>query len=160
MEVQTFFETYNAATIIALLVCFIVVIQKIYEWVKWGKDRLTDYYNKRKGIEKKEQTIEERIARLEAHDTKQYQQLQDILKAQTEIKTLLLESQEQNRQNEVAGNRYILNEIAEKTLSRGTITQTEYETFCELANRYIAQGGNHSMKEKIIPQVKKLPIQD
>lgn len=160
MELEEFLQNYNFITIVTFLVLFIAVVQKIYDWFKWVKDRLSDYYNKKRGVEKKEDGLEKRLANLEENDKSQKGCLETILNAQAEMKEILLDTREQSRQNEVASNRYILYEIAEKVNERGFITPVEYETFSELANRYISQGGNHIMKEKVIPKIKELPIKE
>lgn len=151
-------ENYTLVEIIIFLLLAVTAVKGAIEGFKYIKGLFDNYHTKKSGEEKKEQTVDERITKLEEHDKWQYNELQIQSAVLMELKQMLVEMKAENDKNVIATNRHALNQIATKVIQRGYITQTEYETFKDLSDIYLAKGGNHTMKDKIIPEVLNLPI--
>lgn len=65
-EILELFNTYGAITVGFIVVTMLVGVRNIYEYLSWLKKKLTDWSDKRNGIERKEISIEERIGALES----------------------------------------------------------------------------------------------
>lgn len=148
----------SGTTVLMLVVFGFVAIKQFYEAVAWAKARLEDWRDKKNGIEKKEASVESRLSLLEERGEWQYQELMK----QSQTLDKIVEMMEKNSADQdavtIATARATLNQIATKSLADGYISEADYETFENLAQIYLAKGGNHTMKQKTIPAVEKLPI--
>lgn len=112
------------------------------------------------GFEEDKQTIEERITVLEKHDNWQYREISKISTGIDEIKDQLNANEKETNQRIIVQYGAELYNLHSKFMTQKYITRAGLETFQLLADTYIACGGNHSIKGKIIPEVMALEIKD
>lgn len=129
-------------------------VKAVYESGKWILDRLNGYHK----IRNEEETIEERIARLEKHDRGQYAKLNEVSE---EIKTIIgMVQKVQDTQARTIIDTYkdTIFGIYHESIEKGNIRQTELDRFLDLVKRYKAAGGDGIVDEKIYPEILELPI--
>lgn len=112
------------------------------------------------GIDEDKETIENRIKTLEKHDNWQYQEILKISKGIDDIKKSLDVNEKETNQRIIVQYGAELYNLHSKFIAQKYITRAGLETFQLLADTYIACGGNHSIKGKIIPEVMALPIKE
>lgn len=112
------------------------------------------------GNEEDKETVENRIKTLEKHDNWQYQEILKISKGIDDIKKSLDINEKETNQRIIVQYGAELYNLHSKFISQKYITRAGLETFQLLADTYIACGGNHSIKGKIIPEVMALPIKE
>ena len=110
------------------------------------------------GNEEDKETVENRIKTLEKHDNWQYQEIQKISRGIDDIKKSLDINEKETNQRIIVQYGAELHNLHSKFMAQKYITRAGLETFQLLADTYIACGGNHSIKGKIIPEVMALPI--
>ena len=112
------------------------------------------------GNEEDKETVENRIKTLEKHDNWQYQEIQKISRGIDDIKKSLDINEKETNQRIIVQYGAELYNLHSKFIAQKYITRAGLETFQLLADTYIACGGNHSIKGKIIPEVMSLPIKE
>lgn len=112
------------------------------------------------GNEEDKETVENRIKTLEKHDNWQYQEILKISKGIDDIKKSLDVNEKEANQRIIVQYGAELYNLHSKFIAQKYITRAGLETFQLLADTYIACGGNHSIKGKIIPEVMALPIKE
>ncbi len=112
------------------------------------------------GNEEDKETVENRIKTLEKHDNWQYQEIQKISRGIDDIKKSLDINEKETNQRIIVQYGAELYNLHSKFMAQKYITRAGLETFQLLADTYIACGGNHSIKGKIIPEVMALPIKE
>ena len=112
------------------------------------------------GNEEDRETVENRIKTLEKHDNWQYQEIQKISRGIDDIKKSLDINEKETNQRIIVQYGAELYNLHSKFMAQKYITRAGLETFQLLADTYIACGGNHSIKGKIIPEVMALPIKE
>lgn len=112
------------------------------------------------GSEEDKESIENRLFILEKHDNWQYKEIVKIAKGIDEIKDKLDVNEKETKQRIIVQYGADLYNLHSKFMAQGYVTRAGLETFQSLAETYIASGGNHSIKGKIIPEVMALPIND
>ena len=112
------------------------------------------------GIDEDKETIENRIKTLEKHDNWQYQEILKISKGIDDIKKSLDINEKETNLRIIVQYGAELYNLHSKFMVQKYITRAGLETFQLLADTYIACGGNHSIKGKIIPEVMALPIKE
>lgn len=143
--------------IFALFITF-VVIKELYGAVKWIKDRLNGYYNIRNTKEEKQETIEERLSKLEKDDEKQFNKL-DILGEKVEkIIGLIKEVQATQAKSIINTHKETIFRIYHEAMKNNFITQAELDRFLEVTSLYKEAGGDGIVDEKIYPEVLQTPI--
>ena len=101
-----------------------------------------------------------RIKTLEKHDNWQYQEILKISKGIDDIKDQLDANEKETNQRIIVQYGAELYNLHSKFMTQKYVTRAGLETFQLLADTYIACGGNHSIKGKIIPEVMALEIKD
>lgn len=112
------------------------------------------------GNEEDKETFENRIKTLEKHDNWQYQEILKISKGIDDIKDQLDANEKETNQRIIVQYGAELYNLHSKFMTQKYVTRAGLETFQLLADTYIACGGNHSIKGKIIPEVMALEIKD
>ena len=112
------------------------------------------------GNEEDKETVENRIKTLEKHDNWQNQEIQKISRGIDDIKKSLDINEKETNQRIIVQYGAELYNLHSKFMAQKYITRAGLETFQLLADTYIACGGNHSIKGKIIPEVMALPIKE
>lgn len=112
------------------------------------------------GNEEDKETVENRIKTLEKHDNWQYQEILKISNGIDDIKDQLDANEKETNQRIIVQYGAELYNLHSKFMTQKYVTRAGLETFQLLADTYIACGGNHSIKGKIIPEVMALEIKD
>lgn len=165
------FSTFTFAEVIAVIVLTILGLKGAVELFKTIKKDLETWYQKKRGIEKKDETIEQRVQRLEENDEKQIKCLDEISdnidkiieridQISSDARIKLDKINEDYRNTTVAESRATLYQLAKELENREYISMAEYETFVDLSQIYLNNGGNSVFKNKIIPTIESLPIKD
>lgn len=152
-------EKYGV-TAIVIIILGCVAAKETVEFISWVKGKLHAWKDKENDKEDKEESVDDRLTRLESHDSWQYEKINEMAESMEDIKELLMQNQEKQDEATVAMCRALLKNIADEALEKQYLTTVEFETFSALADVYIFRKGNHYMKDKIIPEVLKLPIKD
>ena len=144
--------------VVITFILFCLVVRGVIDFVKWIKKSLEDY---RAGKNSKEDevknimslisSLDKRVTMLEEQNALQ----NDCLEAMTHKLDDIAEDQ---RKQTVAAFRSTIMRIHSDVFSRTPprISQIEYETFCDIADIYISKNGNHTAKDKLIPEIKDL----
>lgn len=145
--------TYDLVAIIVFVILSLLSIKQGWELFSWFKGKLKKYHEDKNEQEDEKEDVENRITKLEEHDKWQYDKLNDITNLIVEL---------QNKQNivTIATCRSSLYRLHREFMAQGYLTPIQYETFKDLSDIYIDSGGNHTMANKLIPEVLKLPIKD
>ena len=112
------------------------------------------------GSDEDKETIKNRIKTLENHDNWQYKEIVKISKGVDDIKDRLDTNEKETNQRIIIQYGAELYNLHSKFMAQKYVTRAGLETFQLLADTYIACGGNHSIKGKIIPEVMALEIKD
>lgn len=145
---------------IIIIVMFIAAIKGVYEFIKWIKAELNEWYTKKYTTDEKKENIEERIIQLEKNDEKQFKILDEFSKSLSTIDGKLDDLTSNQAQEAVALTRASLNNMYPILKEQGYLTKSQYETWSNLADIYLARGGNHVFAQKIIPEIEKLEVKD
>lgn len=138
------------------LFIFLFAIKTIIELFSWYKKR----FGIKTGLDTEKETFESRVSKLESHDKWQYNEILKISKGIDEIKERLDANEKETNQRIIVQYGAELYNLHSKFMEQKHTTRAGLETFQLLADTYIACGGNHSIKGKIIPEVISLPIQE
>jgi len=178
--VQTAFE--SPLNSIITIILFIAAIRGIYEMIKWVKGELNTWYQNKHTAEEKDQTLEERIDKLEEDNNRQFEKLESIdatlqnVTATLEVisnetakrlddlqestKKHFEEIDKNSKRRSVIANRSTLYQLHREFMKKESITLAERQMFDAVSAEYLACGGNSVFKNKIIPEVEALPIKD
>ena len=161
MDVIDFLEKYDmASAIIFLVLCFAAIKEVWDNIICWILEKLNLYHRKKSDKEDEKEILNNRIAKLEEHDNWQYNQLLEITNTLKEIRDDMKKNEDYQKQCTVASYRSTIYSLHKDFTEKGYLTQIEYETFKELSDIYIECNGNHTCKDKLIPEVLDLPIKD
>lgn len=151
-------EKYNVGDVLIILILSFLAVKGIITEINNIKTKLKknreEYHEQESDKEDEKEKIEDRLTSLE-EKVKSIDEIMDIVKS---IKSCQDDNQESRRKATVATCRSSLQLLTDKVLEKGYMTQIEYETFDDLAEVYLANRGNHTMKDKVIPKVRKLPV--
>lgn len=157
--VITLIEDYGVTAIIVIIL-FAVAVKQVVEFYSWAKGKLDAWRNAENSKDEQQESVEDRLTRLENHDNWQYEKINDVAESIEDIKELLVQSQDKQDEAAVAMCRALLKNIADDALEKGYLTTIEFETFSALTDVYLFRKGNHYMKDFLIPQVLKLPVKE
>ena len=152
-------ESYGSTAII-IIILGAVAVKQVVEFCSWTKGKLDAWRNKENNKEEQQESVEDRLTRLENNDAWQHNKINDVAESIEDIKELLVQNQERQDEAAVAMCRALLKNIADDALEKGYLTTIEYETFSSLTDVYLFRKGNHYMKDFLIPQVLKLPVKE
>jgi len=155
------------ATIALAFIVIIYAIKEGYELFKWWKGRADDYHGSRKAEEDFPRQVCE-IACTSQEHTETLKKIGDALdginerldKSEEDRRKDLELANEERKKDTIANSRAWLYNLYEQLKDKPNITVNEYETFNDLAERYLAAGGNSVFKDKIIPEIRKKPIDE
>ena len=139
--------------IFALIFAFIA-IKAFYDSIKWIGLRFNDYHN----IKKEEEKTEQRIKELEEQTQEQSEQLSKLNSDIKECINLLTNIQKNQTETTLETNRSVIFRIYHDALKQGSISQTELDRFINIVCKYEEAGGNGIVKDKIYPEILKMPI--
>lgn len=139
---------------------FIAAIKGTYEIVKWIKGELNTWYQNKQKADKKDESLEQRVSMLEKENAKQDEEYAHINDMMQKMNAALELMAQEEKANTVALCRSQLWTMYGKLKDKDTLTTEEYETFTDLADRYLKNGGNSVFKDKIIPHIKSIAVED
>ena len=149
---------YELVSVLILFILFCLAIKGVIDFIGWWKGKLdawrkrtNDGEDKFEGLDKRISSVEDRVLNLEKNDEKMVEQVSDIHQK-------LSDMYEENKMETVASFRSMLYRLSEDIKSRDPvyITDIEYETFKDAADIYVKRGGNHTMRDVIIPEIEAL----
>ena len=100
-----------------------------------------------------------RLETLETYVDSHYKQIESISEDLKNITKTIELNEEKHNAETIATCRSTLYRLYTEAMKKGYVSQIELETFEDIANVYVNAGGNHTMKDKIIPEFYSLPIQ-
>jgi hypothetical protein len=110
------------------------------------------------GIEEDKDNLETRISKLEEHDKWQYNEISKISTGIDDIKNRLDEREKKEKERIITECGAQLYNLHDKFMRQGYVTRAGLETFQKLEEAYVGAGGNHTIKNKIIPEVYGLEV--
>ena len=143
--------------VLIVVLSFILVylfVKGIYQSFKWVVHRLNGYHQ----LKSEEETIEERISKLEKHDKGQYQKLTELGDEMKKIIAMIQKVQDTQARTIVDTYRNSIFAIYHECIEKGNIKQTQLDRFLDLVKRYKEAGGDGIVDQKIYPQILDLPI--
>ena len=171
MDQIEYLSHFSPLEAIGLIVAVVIIISIVWNFSKKVYSELETWRTKKNSIEDEKEGVEKRIAALEANDKRFDDKLDTIAAGVQEVAAgletfsesvnkRLDDMAEETRERSVANARATLYSLAKELEGRDHISKAEYETFSELSQIYIRNGGNSVFKNKIIPFVESLPIKD
>ena len=162
---------YNTWEIVLLLVALVVIIMTGINFLQKVYGFMEDWRRKKNKEEDKDDDMAKRVAALEQSDVVMGGKLDTISAGVQQLAasmTIMSESLNkrlddmavENRKTSVAQARSILYQLASEFEKKDHISTAEYETFTNLSEIYIKNGGNSVFKNKIIPTIEAKPIRD
>lgn len=153
--ISTIVNTDSPILVVVLSIALVYLfIRAVYDAGKWIIDRLNGYHK----IKNEEQTIEQRIAKLEKHDKGQYTKLNELSDQLKKLIDMVQKVQDTQAQIIVDTYRGTIFRIYHDVTNQGKISQTELDRFVDLVHKYKTAGGDGIVDEKVYPQILKLPI--
>lgn len=140
--------------VILAIVLVYLFVKAVYDAGKWILDRLNGYHK----IKNEEETIEERIARLEKHDKGQYTKLNELGEEIKKIIIMVQEVQDTQAKTIIDTYKDTIFAIYHDSIAKGSIRKTELDRFLDIVKRYKEAGGDGIVDEKIYPEILELPI--
>ena len=157
IELITSYGIAGILTVAGLLFMFLKSFTEACVWIyKW----LMKLYKHKKQKDDKEETMENRITKLENHDKWQYDKLIELSDGIHELKGLIINMKKDNDEFVVVTCRSQLYRIHQESVKQGYITKECLKTFSETGKKYEAAGGDDIYHEKLYPEVMSLPIKD
>ncbi len=153
-NIQEFFK--NPLSVMMAFFLMLFVVKEVFELWKWYKGRADDYH-------KSESAKEDFIAKvnvLEDEFIKSAETMADIKKTLLALHERLDNYEEDRKQDFVVSSRATLYQLYETLKDKDELTLSEYETFCNLGEKYLSSGGNGAFRNKIIPEIQCKPIKD
>ena len=151
---QEFFS--NPLNILMSFAIMLFVIKEAGDLLKWYKGKADDYHK----TESKKEDAEEEVNKLK-RDLVEFQQVMyDIKKTLNALHRRLDENETCRKEDFVVSSRATLFQLYEDFKDKEDLTLSEYETFNNLADRYLADGGNGVFRHKIIPEIQEKKIMD
>lgn len=148
----------------------IIIIALVWASAKWIfkeiagvkayiKKYLEDNYTTRKSVDDKEEDTDTRLDNVEQDSAKMQQYLAELHEMLENLCIAMKENNEQNRRTTIATSRSTIYRVCAEALERKYMTQIEFEILDELGDIYISLGGNHTAKDRLLPNTLALPVQ-
>jgi len=153
-------ETVSPTQFVAVIVFLILGLKGASDVIKGIKSNLDNWYSKKRGIEKKDETLEQRVGKLEESDKIQLEKLDQIGAGVQQLAAQLEIMAEDQRKTTVSTARSTLYRLHHDFINKGYLTLAEREMFDDCASVYVSHGGNSVFKTHIIPEIESLPIRE
>ncbi len=147
------------APVVALLVLFYAAqeVIKNWDWVKGRFDGCVQRAIQKNDEEKKEKEIEKKVDELAATSLQHTQSMERLERSLEELNQTMKEGlkrlEDDRKKDTRASARATLLSLYENLKDKDSLELGEYETFSDIAERYIKAGGNGPFKCKIIPEI-------
>lgn len=157
-EIIELISLFTPAQVITFIVLLSLFIKGLIDTIIYFHNLLMNWHKNKNEEEDKEDVINNRIKKLEERDDWKYVKILDLEMGQNSISQKLDELKEKNRLEVIAQYRSTLYRLHKEFTNKGYLTQSEYEMFRDLADIYLAYGGNGYYRHHIIPQIEALEI--
>jgi uncharacterized coiled-coil protein SlyX len=144
----------NWESVIIAIFAILFAIKEIFE----ACSSLKKTFRIKTGADEDKENLEERISKLEKHDNWQYTEINKISQGINDIKSRMDKQEEAEKQRIITQYGADLYNMHDKFMKQEYVTKAGLETFRHMADDYLTAGGNHSIKDKIIPEVYALEI--
>lgn len=159
MEILQLLVKDPLTSVLGALVFFYAIKELVKNW-DWIKERLQGYAKKevsRTDASRKAKEIEQTVNELTVTTEKQSQALERLehsIESLNQTMIAGLAKLENDRKSDTrASLRATLLNLYEKLKDKETLELGEYETFSDVAERYVKAEGNGPFKNKIIPEI-------
>jgi len=160
MEAIETLSQFSPISVIQIISSVIILIVGAGIGIKKAYGVLETWRQKKNGYERKNQTVEERLTKLEDENAQEQEKLDKIDATLQEILANLELITEENRKDTIITNRSLIYRLHAEFVEKGYLTFAESEMFEEISQRYLDAGGNSLFKSHIIPAVQALPVHD
>lgn len=164
-DLQAIFD--NPLSVIGGFFIVVFAIQKLYELGVWIKARLDDYHGevkKKEDIDEEREKLKKQVEEISEISSKHTETLTELTKAiesmNENISKRLDRIEEKAVQDQVISDRATIYHLYETLIDREYLTIAENECFENVANRYMANGGNGAFRQNIIPSIIRKPVKD
>lgn len=93
-ELITLMTEYSAITVVTIVCLLFIIIKKVVDYIAWAYKWGVKLYNRKNKKNNKEESVDDRIKRLEDHDVKQYERLGKIEDTLSKITDAIKNQQE------------------------------------------------------------------
>lgn len=156
MSVITELFKINYITFMVSFFAIIFAVKEVIELYSYFKKK----FNIKTGREQSDDTLENRISRLEQHDKFQYDKLSELSAGIHDIKDLIVSNETRQGKVTVATCRSTLYRLHKEFVSQKFVTREGLKTFLEIGKVYEDANGDDIFHDKLYPEVMKLEIRD
>ena len=146
----------NPLNVMMAFFIMLFVIKELFELFKWYKGRADDYHREQSNKE----DFVEKVNKLEKDFKDTAQLMFDIQKTLDALHNRLDEYELGRKEDFVVSSRSTLYQLYNELDDKDELSISEFETFSNLADRYLENGGNGVFKNKIIPEIQSKSIKD
>lgn len=153
---ELFKNSASWTTVIFVVLVLLFAIKEIISVISYICEK---FGIKTKRITEKE-NFEKRVNKLEQHDERQYNKLNELCNSINDIKATIVKNEEERKSDVVASYRSTLYRLHENFMKNGYVTSSGLKTFVECGKRYEKCGGDDIYHEKLYPEVLSLPVKN
>ena len=146
----------SPSSVILSVLLAIYAIKEGYELFKWWKNRVDDYH----GRQSEKEDFHNQVHEIACISGKHTETLEKISVSLDKINERLDNAETQRKADMVANGRATLYRLYEVLKNKPSLSPSEYETFNEIANRYLDADGNGVFRNKIIPMITGKPVME
>ena len=157
-DLITLLQSYDAGTIITILILLILSFFGITEVRNKIKEYFDLYYKNRSDKDNKDHEIHERLDKLEETTVNYDKKFDQMTESIGEIKTIIENVQNNQNRANIATARSAMYRLANELISKNWMSQTEYDTLFELSEVYNMSGGPVYSKSSLIKRALNLPV--
>lgn len=144
--------------IIVAILLIIKSVEFIIDKVKNGSDILNIYYKKRNKEEKNDESIQDRLNRLESRDEDFAKALNNINYSLGKLDEKMNRLEDNQKKTTVASSRSTIYRVCNEVIEKKWMSQIEFEILDDLSKVYTSAGGNHFAKDVLLPKAMALPV--
>lgn len=156
-ELIDILKNYNLNDILVLFVLFALAIYGIVEMVKKVKGMFDSYHKNQSAKEDKEKNITDRLDKLEEGEKETTETLGKISESIDELRKLIETVQRNQNKSNLATCKSALYRLSAELISKGWVSQIEYETLQDLYDVYkmsspnpIYDGQNNNIRRALM----------
>lgn len=139
----------NPVNVMMAFFLMLFVIKELFDLYKWYKGRVDEYRAK----QNRKDEFEKRVDTLESGMKEVTASIKEMMKKIDDYEVI-------RKEYSIAQSRATLFQLYEEFKDKEDLTLSEYETFSNLADRYLADGGNGVFRHKIIPEIEAKKVTD
>lgn len=162
---------FSTPASIVIVILTIAAAKGVYEFICWVKKELDRWYDTRHVEDTKKDDFVNRMKTLEENDALQFEKLASLEDSITTINDKIEEMARDNKEAfetiaenariaTVAQVRNALYCLSNELRGLDHLTIAQSENWCDLRDLYLLNNGNSIFKEKIIPEIDKIPVRE